>query len=627
MGIRVKILVRTKLNYPLIGQTLKERYQIVEILGMGAFGQVYVACDVQSPESPRYALKHYPLYRDYPHLVQMSQRVFATEVKILKILGGHPQIPQFIDAFEEKQGLYLVQELIVGQTLNDYLTLWKRSDRAEREAETLTLLKDLLAVLEFIHRRGIIHCDLKPSNLIKRAQDGKWVLLDFGNAQPARRSLEEDPLMLPSKPAIAVSPSGYLAAELLAGQPYPNSDLYSLGMIGVEALTGEDPVRLHFDLERGEVTLPYLHEDAIDLMGEDQTLEAILQKAIRYHPRQRYHTCKEALRALEALSPSPSLPWLEGLTVEAEVMPAVEVEFADELVAEETSSFLNGFDTIIDLGIGPAGAIVPAVGDEPRPVKLSRTPLLYRAGMTLTALNTAAIAFGAYALMDVENADPGAKLLSQATQAYHRGQLDEAIALAKSIPADSLSYANSQEAIATWQTHWEKAATQFQEIERAFEQKHWDTVIVSARTFPEIGFWLEKLTPMVTQANAEVEGEARHLLSKAFARAEQRDFTRALGYLQQISPHSEAGAIVQLKLDEYRTKQKIRAQVLLQQAYNRAQQRDFMGAIALLQDIPPETPAGAIAQDKRVEYAQKQETKEKVNASPLMELRIRRQSL
>ncbi|MDY7013443.1 MAG: protein kinase, partial [Cyanobacteriota bacterium] len=139
-------MLRTKLNYPLIGQTLKERYQIVEILGMGAFGQAYIACDLQSPEPSRYAIKYYPLYRDYPHLVQMSQRVFATEVKALKMLGFHPQIPKAIDAFEENQGLYIVQELIVGQTLNDYLTDWKQRDRSEREAETLALLKDVLVI-------------------------------------------------------------------------------------------------------------------------------------------------------------------------------------------------------------------------------------------------------------------------------------------------------------------------------------------------------------------------------------------------------------------------------------------------------------------------------------------------
>ncbi|MDY6783314.1 MAG: serine/threonine-protein kinase [Cyanobacteriota bacterium] len=612
-------MVRTKLNYPLIGQTLEERYQIVEILGTGAFGQVYVARDVQSPEL-RYAIKHYPLHRDHPHLVQMSRRVFATEVKTLKVLGVHRQIPQFIDAFEANQGFYLVQELIVGQTLNDYLTLWKHSDRAQREAETLALLKDILVVLDFIHSRGIIHCDLKPSNLVRRASDGKWVLLDFGNAQPARRSLEEDPLTLPSKPAIAVSPSGYLAAELLAGQPYPNSDIYSLGTIGAEVLTGEDPVRFHFDLDRGEVILPYLREDAVDLMGEGETLEAILQKAIRYNPRQRYRTCKEVLQAVDSLHCVPSPPWLDNLTVEAEAIPA------DELTVEEAGSFFDEdeLNTVIDLGMGLGGAIVPVADNEPPRVKSSRTPVLYRAGMTLAAVNTAAIALGAYALLDVENADPGAKVLSQATQAYHRGQLDEAVALAQSIPADSLSYTNSQEAIATWQSEWEKAAAQFQEIEQALEQKYWETVIVRARKLPQIGFWREKATPLVVRAKAQVEIEARDLLSKAFARAEQRDFTRALGYLEQISPYSEAGEIVQLKLEEYRTKQNIRAKVLLQQAYNRAQQRDFLGAIALLREIPQQTPAGAIARDKLVEYAQKQQIKDRVNSSPIIELQVRR---
>lgn len=643
-----------------MGQILQERYQILQVLGAGAFGQTYVVCDLLDPEQPRYALKHYPLHHDYPNLVQMSKRAFATEVQMLKKLGIHPQIPQFIDAFEADRGFYLVQELIVGQTLNDYLSYLKQCDRAERETEVLALLNDVLVALDFIHRQDAIHCDLKPNNLIKRARDGKWVLIDFGNAQPVRWSLDEGLPTLPPKSAIAVSPSGYLAAELLIGRPYPNSDIYALGIIGIEMLTGADPAQLQLDLDRGELAWSHLRKDEIDLAGCSEALEAVLREMVRYSPQQRYQSAREVFGALAPLCASESLlgrgssetDWLrEEETTVGQALPhhsarqdepsastvnsvnsqwyesAIDVEFVEAREGEDAIAEPKELESLFDLGVGPGGTILPsAPTNKPRTVKSSRVPLLVGAGVTLAAANTAAIALGMYAIGDVENADPGAKLLSQAAEAFQRGQLDDAIALAKAIPSDSLSYSDSQAAIQQWQKDWKQAAVQFQELEQALAQQQWDVVITSARSVPAIGFWQEKVAPLAAQAKENAEAEARVLLDKAFARARQRDFTRALGYLEQISPYSETGATIQPKLSEYRTKQQIRAKVLLQQAYNLAQQRDFQGAIAILEHIPGETPAGAIAQSKIIEYTQKQQVKERVDPSPHIYLRVYPQS-
>ncbi|NEP57756.1 MAG: hypothetical protein F6K31_12155, partial [Symploca sp. SIO2G7] len=140
----------------------------------------------------------------------------------------------------------------------------------------------------------------------------------------------------------------------------------------------------------------------------------------------------------------------------------------------------------------------------------------------------------------------------------------------------------------------------------------WRDVLEGARQTPDIAVWRKKMLPLVLGAIPKLEVEAQQLLQQVYQLAAQNDFTGALALIKQIPQETPTGAKLQPKLVEYQQKQQIQAEYLLQQAYNRAQVRDFKGALQYLSQISPNTPAYQKAQVKITEYQQKQLFKEKV---------------
>jgi serine/threonine protein kinase len=133
---------------------------------------------------------------------------------------------------------------------------------------------------------------LKPANLIRQQQDGKLVLIDFG----AVKQMQNDPLgPAPINPTtIAVGTEGYMPTEQVRGKPRPNSDIYALGIIGIQAITGINPGNLQEDRD-GEVIWRSYVPDI------DEDLAAILTKMVRYHFKDRYQTATEVLQEIQPL--------------------------------------------------------------------------------------------------------------------------------------------------------------------------------------------------------------------------------------------------------------------------------------------------------------------------------------
>jgi thiol:disulfide interchange protein len=118
-------------------------------------------------------------------------------------------------------------------------------------------------------------------------------------------------------------------------------------------------------------------------------------------------------------------------------------------------------------------------------------------------------------------------------------------------------------------------------------------------------YWQSKIQPLVEQAKVNIEAQTQVLLAKAYAKAEERDFSTALYYLQQIPEESSAGAMVKQKLAEYNQKRQVRSGYYLYQAHNRASVGDFFGAIKLLERVPKNADVYAQAKIKLQEYSQK----------------------
>ncbi|MBD1909429.1 MULTISPECIES: serine/threonine-protein kinase [unclassified Leptolyngbya] len=232
----------------LSGTVLAGRYRIVRVLGSGGFSETYVAEDRQRPGNPLCVVKQLRMLGAHENTLRLARRLFATEAETLERLGLHDQIPQLLASFEENEEFYLVQEFIQGHPLSQELL----PRRQLSQPQVVRLMMELLEILSFVHSQGVIHRDLKPSNIMRRHKDGKLVLIDFGVAKKITTQLAESDEA--SRFTVSVGTPGYMPAEQSAGRPHFNSDIYALGMIGIEALTGQAPHTLNHSLKSGTVS-------------------------------------------------------------------------------------------------------------------------------------------------------------------------------------------------------------------------------------------------------------------------------------------------------------------------------------------------------------------------------------
>ena len=195
---------------------------MVSVLAQSPHGRTYRA------EGPTgmVALKEL-VFALVPTALQLD--AFERESKLLGSVS-HPQVPRFIESFREGDGpslrLYLAQELVEGEPLSDRL----RSHVFD-EAEGRVVARQLLQILRYLHERGIVHRDVKPANVLRRA-DGTLALVDFG----AARLLEGV-----THGATLVGTFGYMPPEQLGGTVDATSDLYALGATLVHLLGRKAP--------------------------------------------------------------------------------------------------------------------------------------------------------------------------------------------------------------------------------------------------------------------------------------------------------------------------------------------------------------------------------------------------
>jgi serine/threonine protein kinase len=274
------------------GQILSDRYKIISTLGAGGMGQTFIAEDTQRPGNPKCVVKQLKPASNDPNFLVTARRLFEGEAEMLEKLGKHDQIPQLLAHFERGGEFYLVQEFIDGLPLSAELPLGQRWS----EAQVVALLKDILVVLEFIHGQGVIHRDIKPDNIVRRKQDGKLVLIDFGAVKQVR--MQQTTAVGQVSVTVAIGTPGYMPTEQSSGKPRPSSDLYALGMVAIQALTGLLPSQLKED-EDGEA----IWRDQAEV---SDSLAMVLTTMTRHYFKHRYQSTLEVLQALKDLD-SPGI--------------------------------------------------------------------------------------------------------------------------------------------------------------------------------------------------------------------------------------------------------------------------------------------------------------------------------
>lgn len=264
------------------------RYEISKILGSGGFGCTYLAHDTQRPGNPTCVVKQLMPARRDTKFLEVARRLFNTEAEILEALGKHHQIPELLAYFEENQEFYLVEEYIPGQTLTEELP---PVQGVQQESAVIKMLKDILEVLEFVHEHRVIHRDIKPANIIRSAQDHRLVLIDFGAVKLMQPPNSEQTELA----TVAIGTRGYAPPEQFAGHPRLCSDIYALGMIAIQALTGTSPQELHPDPDTGNI----IWRSQAHVSEE---FAAILDKMVRYHFSDRYQSAIDVLQDLKSIT-------------------------------------------------------------------------------------------------------------------------------------------------------------------------------------------------------------------------------------------------------------------------------------------------------------------------------------
>jgi formylglycine-generating enzyme required for sulfatase activity/tRNA A-37 threonylcarbamoyl transferase component Bud32 len=285
---------------PQPGDILRNHYKIVKILGSGGFGDTYLAQDIDLPGQPKCVVKHLKPNPD-PKVLEIVRRLFDSEAQVLYRLGNDSdQIPRLFAHFEEQGEFYLVQEFIDGQDLSYEIIPGEKLT----EIAVIKLLQEILEVLAVVHKQNIIHRDIKPQNLMRRRQDGKVVLIDFG----AVKEVEAMTVNTQGQTSlsVAIGSLGYMPSEQAAGRPKLSSDVYAVGMLAIQALTGKQPQELPRDSTTDEVIWR-------NLANVTEKLADVLNRMVSYYFRDRYLSAVEALEAVNSLQPQqrqvpPTIP-------------------------------------------------------------------------------------------------------------------------------------------------------------------------------------------------------------------------------------------------------------------------------------------------------------------------------
>lgn len=294
----------------LVGRLVDGRYRILSHVADGGMASVYVAMDGRLHREV--ALK--VMRRDLAQDSAFVER-FRSEARSAAGLS-HPNVVAVFDQGEDVEGVFLVMELVPGNTLRQ--VIHDEAPLSPREA--LAILEHILQALQAAHHGGIIHRDVKPENVIIRP-DGEVKVADFGLARAITSQAAT------SATGVLLGTVSYTSPEQVErGIAGPRSDMYAAGLVlfemltGRKAVTGETPIQIAYHHVHGSIEAP---SSLVDGLPEE--LDDLVASSTATNPDDRYPSVDEFLRAVREVRATLSAPELDHRGQAVATMSAVPV--------------------------------------------------------------------------------------------------------------------------------------------------------------------------------------------------------------------------------------------------------------------------------------------------------------
>jgi len=225
------------------GSVIKKRFVLEKVLGKGGMGLVFGTIDRRKEEArdpnPRVALKVLNAdFQRHPQAFMALQR----EARKAQTLA-HPNVVTVFDFDRDGDAVYMTMELLEGRSL-DSMTREARGKGMKRD-DALPIIRGIAEGLAYAHRKGIVHSDLKPGNVFI-TEDGTAKILDFGIARAVPSINTEASRDVFDAGSLGAYTEAYATDEMIDGvDPHPADDMYALGIIAYEMLTGFHPYQRH----------------------------------------------------------------------------------------------------------------------------------------------------------------------------------------------------------------------------------------------------------------------------------------------------------------------------------------------------------------------------------------------
>ena len=259
---------------------IADRYEVVSHIGQGGMADVFLAVDTILNRQVAIKILRADLSTDAVSILRFEREAQAAAAL------AHPNIVEIYDVGDYKGHHYIVMEYVTGKTLKQVI----RSRGPLVNEEAVDIMKQLCSAISEAHNRGIIHRDIKPQNVIVKA-DGSIKILDFGIAT-AKGSMQL------TQANNVMGSVHYLAPELAKGEAAsPQSDIYALGIVLYEMLAGDVPFKAD---QAVQIALKHMREPMPDVRlinaSVPQSIANVITRATAKDPNNRYGSCREMLQ-------------------------------------------------------------------------------------------------------------------------------------------------------------------------------------------------------------------------------------------------------------------------------------------------------------------------------------------